>query len=59
MSLGKRVAHLEAAAEAAKPIGPLTLEDFMAGRLPKGWSLAEAIRQSYANGLDDQGTTVH
>jgi hypothetical protein len=46
-NLGRRIAHLEAAAEAVKPIGPVRTEDFMAGRLPKGWSLSEAVRLSY------------
>jgi len=46
-NLGRRIARIEAAEGAARPSGPLTLEDFLAGRLPRDWSLGEAIRQSY------------
>ena len=53
-NLGKRIARIEASDEAAKPFDPdkLTVDDLLAGRLPKGAHPA-LVRLSY------ESATIH
>ena len=59
-NLGKRIARIEATDEAAKPfdLDKLTVEDLLAGRLPKG-ALPELVRLSYEGSPDYQPATIH
>ena len=53
-NLGKRIARIEATDEAAKPfdLDKLTVDDLLAGRLPKG-AHPELVRLSY------ESATIH
>ena len=57
-NLGKRIARIEA--DAAKPfdLDTLTVDDLLAGRLPKG-ALLQLVHLSHVEDHDDQPATIH
>ena len=59
-NLGKRIARIESADEAAKPfdLDILTAEDLLAGRLPKG-ALLQLVHLSHEGDPNDHRATVH
>lgn len=57
-NLGKRIARIEAATAKPFDLDKLTVEDLLAGRLPKG-ALAELVRLTYEDAPDYQPATIH